>query len=59
MAGSRVGEICEVSFKMNSVEYIQIINEVMLPSVNVVFDNPVRIVFMQQVQDQVDFFYFL
>jgi hypothetical protein len=47
MAGYGVGEICEVSFTMNSVEYIQILNEVMLPSVTVVFDNPVRMVFMQ------------
>jgi hypothetical protein len=47
MATSGVGEICEVSSKMNSVEYIQIFNEAMLPSVKVVFDNPIRIVFMQ------------
>jgi hypothetical protein len=47
MAGSGIVEICEVSSKMNCVEYILILNEVMLPSVNVIFDIPVRIVFMQ------------
>jgi uncharacterized membrane protein YkvI len=47
MTGAGVGEICEVSSRMNSQEYIEILNEIMMPSVNVIFDNPVRIVFMQ------------
>jgi hypothetical protein len=49
-----IGEICEVLSRMNSQEYIEILNEIMLPSVNVIFDKPVRIVFMQVELDELD-----
>jgi hypothetical protein len=54
MIAQRVGELCSVTSRMNSVEYIRIMEEVKLPSVNIAIGDPdgdslepMRFVFMQ------------
>lgn len=47
MSAGGVGELCEISSHMNSREYLEILNEVMIPSVNIVYPDEFPITFMQ------------
>jgi hypothetical protein len=42
-----VCEVCEVRERMNSEDYTDIMEDIMIPSVNIMFENPERFVFMQ------------
>jgi hypothetical protein len=47
MSSHGVGEVCEVRGRMNSEDYTDIMEDIMIPSVNIMFENPERFVFMQ------------
>jgi hypothetical protein len=53
MTAQGVGELCSVTSRMNSVEYIRIMEEVLLPTVKIAMGDPqepLRFVLMQVFQ---------